>query len=119
MSSASQVKITVSALHDVLDIRAKQFKLSGQNPKNLVPGQRYVVSVKSDAKYAPPVKKVVIYNTTDNNPKGWFYIVEEGSPIVITTGIKGTEHEKVYAFFIDITSGDNTGSATVTFDPVC
>jgi len=115
--------MTVSAKNDVLDITERKLKLNkDHNPKEIVAGQQYVVSVKSDAKYhnsSLPVNKVLIYNTTNQNPKGWFYIVEEGSPIVITAGSKGTDNNKVYAFFVDITSGDNTGQAIVTFEPVC
>lgn len=111
--------ITVDAKTDVLDIR--QGKLS-QKLKGypVVPGAQYIVSVVSSATYGNnlPVEKIAIYNTTNKRKDGWFYVVEQGRPKVIQIGSSGIEHDKVYAFFIDITSEDNSGSATVTFSPI-
>lgn len=114
-------QIKIDAVSAVLDIEKGKL-MEKLTPHKVEPGVEYEVSVKSNAYYHNrelPVKKVVIYNTTNNNPNGWFYIVEEGHPQVIKIGEQGTQHNEVYAFFIDITSQDNTGSATITFSPLC
>ncbi|WP_430412659.1 hypothetical protein [Kordia sp.] len=120
-TKATKFTMTVNPLTDVLDI-TKGKLMTDLIPYDAVSGQEYAVSLTSKAKYHKnelPVNKVVIYNTTNTNPKGWFYVVEEGQSTVITIGKEGTENTKVYAFFIDITAQDNTGSATLTFTPVC
>jgi hypothetical protein len=81
----------------------------------------YTVCLNSNAMYHGsqyPVKKVVVYNTTDNEKYGWFYVVEQKRPITIKVTGEGAEAGKVFAFFVDILSGDNTGWAKLVFNPI-
>lgn len=39
-------------------------------------------------------KQVELYNTSNNNPDGWFYDLDEGKPMVIDTGKDGTDSDK-------------------------
>lgn len=119
MLNADKFSISINAKSDVLDIQKGELMAKLQ-PADIVPGQAYEVTVESNATYhngSLPVKKVVIYNTTNDQKDGWFYIVEEGKPITIKAGSSGMENNKVYAFFIDIYSQDNEGGAKVYFKP--
>lgn len=121
-SMAATIEIKVNPLKDVLDIRKGKLMTDLKGHK-VDPGMVYEVSLKSNANYGgdtvPPIRKVVLYNTTDKNPNGWFYVIEEGSPAMIKIGGSGDSHDKVYLFFVDISSQDNSGEATVTLKPVC
>jgi hypothetical protein len=62
-----------------------------------------------------PVPKTAFYITTDDQPKGWFHVIQKGQPIVIhVTGI-GTDANVVSAFFIDGFCQDNSGSNVLRF----
>lgn len=118
---ARNIEIKVDPLKDVLDITKGKLMTNLKGHK-VESGMVYEVSLESKVKYhgnAYPVNKVVVYNTTNHYSKGWFYVIEEGCPTMIKIGNSGTEHDKVYVFFVDITSQDNTGQAKVTFKPLC
>lgn len=66
-----------------------------------------------------PVKKCIVYNTTDGLPGGWFYMLDDGaSPQTIVVNGQGTHAGHIWAFVVDITSGDNQGIGTVTVEPI-
>jgi len=120
VSAPVKFTMTVDAAKDVLDIDAGGLKRV-LVPHEVVTGAQYTVSVNSSVKYQGSllnVSKVVIYNTTIDQSNGWFYVIEEDKPIVITIGELGYKSTFVYAFLIDIASQDNTGSAVVTFTPL-
>lgn len=62
-----------------------------------------------------PLKKVIVYATTDNDSHGWFWVVEEGKPTTITLTGEGLYADRVYALVVDSLAVDNSGSATLTF----
>lgn len=102
----------------VLDIQRK--KLMGElSEHSISPDTAYKVTMVSHANYGNgiPIKKVAFYNTSNQNPFGWFYVVEEGKTLNFRTGKHGTDINKVYALFIDISSSDNTGYVELTFTP--
>ena len=109
--------IEIDPLKDVVDI--EQGRIMGElKGYEVNPGGVYELSYVSDVHYhgsALLVNKVVVYNTTDNNPDGWFYLLESGgTPQIIKIGERGTKHNMLYAFLVDITSRDNTGTGTLT-----
>jgi len=82
---------------------------------------RWRVTLKTNIHYhynRIPVRKVIIYNTTDDQPFGWFYIVEEGKPITIKVSGKGVNANFVYAVLLDVLINDNTGKATLYFEKI-
>jgi hypothetical protein len=85
-----------------------------------LPSGRYRVTLDANASYCEggcPVDKVVFYITTDDQPKGWFYVAARGEPIHITVSGQGFEANTVRAFFLDALCGDNSGRAVLSFWP--
>ena len=83
-----------------------------------IPNGIYEVTVKSYASYhgaVLPIKKVMLYITSDDQPYGWFYIAEENKPIQINVTGRGIDANRVYASFIDIACEDNDGYAILSF----
>lgn len=119
MEKMAEFTITLDPKKNVFDILQNKFPNSGTPVSHAVDkNSTYHVTLESTVKYhndTLPVKKAVIYNTSNDDPYGWFYVVSEGPYTPITTGQYGTKADTVYAFLIDITAGDNTGSATLTF----
>ncbi|GEM_PF-4526321 len=81
----------------------------------------YVVSLNSNVDYSGasfPLKQAIIFNTqplTSNESEKWFAIVDQSQPIVISA----QANSNIYVVLLDqVTSGDNTGQAEVTFDAV-
>lgn len=121
--------ITIDSTRDVLDLEQGVLVAGPSSPPAqsgfkgypINPGF-YQVTYKSNVTYhgsSLPVKKCIVYNTTDGQPGGWFYMVDDGaSPLIIQVDGKGTESGYIWAFVIDITSGDNQGTGTVTISPV-
>ncbi len=88
----------------------------------------YEVAVTTNVHYHQgccEVRKVAFYATTDEQPYGWFHIVDEGTPIYINVTGHGTDPNDVYAVFIDGDCSDNQGTATLYFQqlpampPIC
>ncbi len=109
--------ITIDPTKDVVDISQGKFMAPPQGYQ-VTPGGIYQLSYVSNIHYCGEqllVNKVVVYNTTDNNPGGWFYMLDTGgTPLTIQIGTAGTQCNMLYAFVIDITSQDNTGTGTLT-----
>lgn len=107
--------ITLKPTTDVLDIEKKS--IINIPYVDVEPGRCYRLDYVSTVKYNNgnlPMNKVVVYNTTDEQPLGWFYVVEAGIPQIIQIGERGTWNRRLYAFLVDITSGDNTGEGKLT-----
>ena len=108
--------ITINPTKDVFDIQ--QAKMPGTPQYVTVDDSAvYSLSYTSTIKYHSneyPVKKCVVY-CTNNSDKGWFYTVSESDdPLYIKTSSYGTDHDRIYAFVVDVTSSDNTGTGTLT-----
>lgn len=128
-SSTQKFTMTIDSTKDVLDLEQGKLLAGPSSPPAtsgfkgypISPGT-YQLTYKSGVTYSGsnlPVKKCIVYNTTDDQPGGWFYMVDDGaSPLTIVVKNKGTEAGYIWAFVIDITSGDNQGTGTVTVDPV-
>jgi hypothetical protein len=108
------IVLTVDARQDCMGLAEGT---RGQVTATLPSGQ-YRVSVESSASYCEDgcsVDKVAFYITTDDQPKGWFYVVAVGEPISITVSGMGFEANTVRAFFLDALCADNGGRAVLTF----
>jgi hypothetical protein len=117
MALQAPFTITINPLKDVVDI--SQGKIVGTlKGYPVTPGGVYTLSYVSNIYYCGTsllVNKAVVYNTTDNNPGGWMYLVDSGaSAQTIQIGTAGTQCGMLYAFVVDITSQDNTGSGILT-----
>ena len=117
--------MTIDPKKEVLDI--DQGKLVAGNTKSGFPGHpikagTYQLTYKSNVTYRGanlPVNKCIVYNTTDDQPGGWFYLLDEGaSPLTIVVSGKGRSADRIWAFVVDIKSQDNKGEGTVTVTPV-
>lgn len=115
---ADSLYITVYPGSNVLDLRkGRTFNASTHH----ISRGRYKVTLDSRAYYHNsklPINKVMIYVTTDDQPNGWFWTVQEGKDTYITVSGKGTDSRTIYAFFVDIVSSDNTGYSTLKFEPL-
>lgn len=116
--------LTVDARQNCLDLRSGSLNSAATHS---IPNGRYVVSlIFRDAKYCVdpnyfkgcPVPKTVFYITTDNRPKEWFHVVQQGQPIVIDVTGVGTDANIVSAFFIDYFCQDNSGKNILRFRTV-
>mgnify|MGYP000064515068 CR=1 FL=1 len=119
MALQAPFSITINPKTDVLDIHQGKL-MTTLNGHHIHPNGVYEITYASTVKYHNneyPVDKVVIYNT-NNASKGWFYTVDtsndSSNPLIIRTGAYGTDHDKLYAFIVDVTSSDNTGTGTLT-----
>jgi len=130
LSPTPQFEITINSKEDVLDLQKGKI-IAG--PSSTSPGGSgfvgypinpgtYQLTYSSDVTYHGsnlPVKKCIVYNTTDDQPGGWFYMVDDGaSPLTIVVNDKGTNAGYIWAFVVDITSQDNQGMGTVRVTPV-
>lgn len=128
-SPTPQFTMTIDSKQDVLDLvqgkiiagPASPPAASGFTGYPINPGV-YQLTYSSGVTYHGsnlPVKKCIVYNTTDDQPGGWFYMVDDGaSPLTIVVSGKGTQAGYIWAFVVDITSGDNQGTGTVTVTPL-
>jgi hypothetical protein len=109
--------MTIDGLTNCYDITYGGFRNGGSPASTLVnPGGFYELSYTSDVKYhdgSLPMNKVVVYNTTNSDPNGWFYVIDS-TPKMIRMGTNGTESNTLFAFLIDITGQDNTGTGTLS-----
>jgi hypothetical protein len=115
MAESFQMKIYPK--EDVLDL---YWGLSRAQSHHVSNG-RYKVTLNSNAYYhgsSLPINKVVIYVTTDDQPNGWFWTIQEGKDTYITVSGKGTDSNTIYAFFVDIKASDNTGYSILKFTRV-
>lgn len=119
MSLQPTFTITIDPKKAVLDIHAGKLAvpLTGYP---ITPNGVYELSYTSTIKYHNneyPVDKVVVYNT-NNASKGWFYTVDTSNdpsnPLIVRMGAYGTDSDKLYAFVIDVTAIDNTGTGVLT-----
>jgi hypothetical protein len=119
VANSAGFDLPVDALSNCFEIKTKSI---ADLASHAISNGRYVVNVRSDnAHYcsgACPVPKVTFYVTTDNNPKGWFNQVEKGRPVVIDVSGEGTDANIIYAFYTDITCGDNSGGSVLSFRAV-
>lgn len=123
MSLQPKFTITIDPKQDALDIKSGKIvkQLTGHQ---INPNGVYQLSYTSTVKYHNneyPVDKVVVYNT-NNASKGWFYTVDtsndSSNPLIIRMGAYGTDSDKLYAFIIDITASDNTGTGILTVEQI-
>ena len=110
--------ITVDGKKNCLDLTQKGFPYGGPATATIIPGGIYRLSYGNcTIKFHNgdiSVKKVVVYNT-NNDPNGWFWTLEDnGSSLIIDTSTWGTANNTLYAFVIDITGQDNSGTGTLT-----
>jgi hypothetical protein len=116
ISSAASFDLTVSASDNCVDIRAHQVTPISHY---IEPGT-YKVTFISSAFYGDansiPINKVTFYNTTDDLPYGWCYCVDDSTPLLIQVTGQGTDADSIFAFFVDITASDNTGTGILRFE---
>ena len=113
-ASASVKTLDVDARRHCVDLSTSSV---GQATMPIATGW-YRVTVRSNAFYHLnnlPIKKLSIYVTTDNQPRGWFWVVEENIPTFINVSGIGVDALRVHAYFTDILCYDNTGSARLVF----
>ena len=117
MALQAPFTITVNPKTDALDISQGRL-MSPLKGYPVTPGGVYKITFDSKIFYYGsnlPMNKVVIYNTSDWDAYGWFYTVNAGgAPLTVQMGQSGTQCNMLYAFVIDITTGDNSGSGTLT-----
>lgn len=120
--------ITIDPKKDVLDLEKGKMMAGPSSPPAekgfaghpISPGT-YRLTYESDITYAGsslPVNKCIVYNTTNGQPDGWFYLVNQGSSQIIEVDGKGTQAGFIWSFVVDITSQDNQGTGTLTVTPV-
>lgn len=126
-----QFTITINSTQDVLDLEQGKIIAGPSCPPAptgtgfrgypINPGV-YQLTYQSGITYHGsnlPVKKCIAYNTTDGQPGGWFYMVDDGaSPLTIVVNGDGTQANYIWAFIVDITSQDNQGTGTLTVTPI-
>ena len=118
--------MTIDSREDVLDLEQGRLIAGRAIPSEFAghpinPGF-YQLTYKSGITYCGsnlPVKKCIVYNTTDGLPGGWFYLLDDGaSPLIIQVNGVGTQAGRIWAFVVDITSQDNSGKGFVTVEPL-
>jgi hypothetical protein len=124
MALQAPFTMTIDPTQDVVDITLGTIvagplgSSSGLTGYSVTAGGIYTLSYVSNIHYCGEsllVNKCIVYNTTDDQPGGWFYLLDTGgTPTTIQIGATGTKNTMLYAFVIDITSQDNTGSGIVT-----
>ncbi len=129
LAPTPQFTITIDSKKDVLDLEQGKIMAGPASPPAgsgfkgypITPGT-YQLTYNSGITYHGsnlPVKKCIVYNTTDGQPGGWFYMVDDGaSPLTIVVDGKGTQANTIWAFIVDITSQDNNGTGTLTVTPI-
>ena len=88
------------------------------NPlKSEIPNGTYLVTLKSDMFYhetAIPIKKILFWIVTLHDPKGFFWAIAEGEEIKVVVKNGGMGSNLIYAFLVDSTTYDNTGSSELS-----
>ncbi len=89
--------LTVMPEYNVLDVGDYTEYFSAVR---ISPGD-YVLSFSSDLESGGrEIKRVLLYNTTDNDPYGWFWVLEEGEEKEITVTGEGLDAEYLYGTVI-------------------
>ncbi len=99
-------------------INVSDLSSGGNVPSVTLSKGTYSVSIESDVKFHDqqwPLNQVVIFNCAplvSGDSDGWYHVVDGSKPIQIDA----EDGQPIYAALLDqVTSADNTGSATVTF----
>lgn len=117
IANAANVSLAVDAKSNCLDLR--KLSMSKAASAHIDNGKYQVRLTNNTARYHQkklPVNKVSFYITTDDNPNGWFYTINDKNPIMIVVSGKGAEANRVFGYYTDIICGDNTGGSVLTFD---
>ena len=89
--------LTVSGVYNVLNVGDYVEYFSAVR---ISPGD-YVLSFSSDLESGErEIKRVLLYNTTDNDPYGWFWVLNEGEEKEITVTGEGLDAEYLYGTVI-------------------